>query len=358
MKFSMMTIPGGCRKLLLAGGLAALLSGVPAWPAVAYYAAQSPDRAVRIARKSRNLVERSGNDVKKSSQALFKEFAERTAALQELLDIRRQLEEAGLLDKDDPAGQARRAHINGKILTEVGKLKGSCDRNLGELLRALDRFDAAVAASLVSSQATRSINTNYELALNQYLKDERARFQEASEQAQKALEAYQEAESPKEKKRLLMRYNRIKRRLLQVEQRRRLYEARIKVAAMNQKFAELVREKIRAEGGDISSEFRDLLANLYNVFAKITPVAEVGGTGTPELMYNLGFPNVEELRKTLAVVSDATDKLGGVLDDMVNDVMAGLGEIKVVKTPGLSSESLSVEEEMEFLRQARVHWQE
>ena len=56
------------------------------------------------------------------------------------------------------------------------------------------------------------------------------------------------------------------------------------------------------------------------------------------------------------MVSDATTKLGGVLDDMVNDVMAGLGEIRVVNTSGINSESLSVEEEMEFLRQARVHW--
>jgi hypothetical protein len=38
--------------------------------------------------------------------------------------------------------------------------------------------------------------------------------------------------------------------------------------------------------------------------------------------------------------------------------MAGLGEIRVVNTSGINSESLSVEEEMEFLRQARVHWQE
>ena len=345
------------KSFFYVGGMMLILGmAVPHLVQGAYVGTQSPDRAVQIAKKSRTRVERSGDDVKQSSRALFKEFADRTAALQELLDTRQQLEESGLLDKNDPAGAARRAHINGKILMEVGKLKKSCDANLADLLRALDRFDAAVAASLVDSQATRSINTNYELALNRYMRDERVRFKQASEQAQKALEAYQEAENPKEKKRLLQRYNRIKRRLLQVEQRRRLYEARVKVAAMNQRFAELVREKIRAEGSDISSEFRDLLANLYNVFAKITPVAEVGGTGSPELMANLGFPNVEELRNTLAVVSDATTKLGGVLDDMVNDVMAGLGEIRVVNTSGINSESLSVEEEMEFLRQARVHW--
>jgi len=221
------------------------------------------------------------------------------------------------------------------------------------LLRSLDHFDASVAASLVDSQATRSINTNYELALSHYMKDEKSRFNEASKNAQLALEAYQDAEGDHEKKRTLQRYNRIKRRLLQVEQRRKL-----KVTGMNQKFANLVREKIRAEGSDISTQFRDLLANLYNVFAKITPVAEVGGTGTPELMANMGFPNVEELRNTLAVVGDATDKLGGVLDDMVDDVLSGLGEIRVVNTSGINSKVLSVDEEMNFLRQARLNWQD
>ena len=318
----------------------------------------SPDRAVQIAKKSRSRVERSGNEVKVSSQALFQEFSDRTVALQELLDTRKQLENAGMLDKDDPEGKARRAHINGKILMEVGQLKKACDANLETLLRSLDRFDASVAASLVDSQATRSINTNYELALSRYMKDEKSRFSEASKNAQIALEAYQDAETPRDKKRTLQRYNRIKRRLLQVEQRRKLYEARIKVAGMNQQFANLVREKIRAEGSDISTQFRDLLANLYNVFSKITPVAEVGGTGTPELMANMGFPNVEELRNTLAVVGDATDKLGGVLDDMVDDVLSGLGEIRVVNTNGINSEALSVDEEMDFLRQARLNWQD
>ncbi len=343
---------------LLWGGFAAvaLVMSFPNSGWTTFVTSQTPDRAVQIAKKSRSRVERSGNDVKMSSQLLFQEFADRTVALQELLDTRKQLESAGLLDKDDPEGVARRAHLNGKILMEVGQLKKACDQNLGDLLRALDRFDGSVAASLVDSQATRSINTNYELALSRYMKDEKSRFEEASGVAQKALEAYQDAGDDKEKKRMLQKYNRIKRRLMQVEQRRRLYEARVKVAAMNQQFSGLVREKIRAEGSDISNQFRDLLANLYNVFAKITPVAEVGGTGTPELMANMGFPNVEELRNTLAVVSDATNKLGGVLDEMVNDVLAGLGEIRVVNTTGISGEALSVDEEMDFLRQARLNW--
>lgn len=323
----------------------------------AYDSAASPDRAVQIARKSRARVERSGENVKMTSQALFQEFADRTVALQELLDTRQQLEESGLLKADDPAGQARRAHLNGKILLEVGKLKEACDLNLDTMLRSLDNFDAAVAASLVDSQATRSINANYELSLGRYLKAEKERFESAAQTAQQALEEYQEADSDKDKKRLLRRYNRLKRRLIQVEQRRRLYEARVKVAAMNQQFAGLVREKIRAEGSEISDQFRELLANLYNVFAKVTPVAEVGGTGTPELMASFGFPNIDELRQTLNLVNAATGKLGGVLDEMVDDVMAGLGEIRVINTAGIDQKVLSVDEEMAFLRQARLNWQ-
>ncbi|HDS16746.1 MAG TPA: hypothetical protein ENN66_09120 [Proteobacteria bacterium] len=339
----------------LAGAL--LLLSLPVVGQGSLTAGQTPDRAVQIAQKSRLRVERSGNEVKNSSQLLFQEFSESTVALQELLDTRNQLEASDLLNPHEPEGAARRAHLNGRILSEVGRLKDACDQNLEPLLLALDQFDQSVAASLVDSQATRSINTNYELALEYYLEDEKGRFAEASDEAQKALEEYQEAENEKDQKRLLQKYNRIKKRLLQVEQRRRLYEARVKVATMNQQYSGLVREKIRADGSDISNRFRDLLANLYNVFAKITPVAEVGGTGTPGLMANLGFPNVEELRNTLSLVNSATNKLGGVLDEMVNDVLAGLGEIRVVSSTGISGEVLSVEEELDFLRQARLSWQ-
>ncbi len=136
----------------------------------------SADRAVEIARNSRDRVERNGKTLKATSQAVFKEFADRTVALQKLIDTRKELADAGFLTKGDPAGDARRAHINAKILTEVGELKKVCDQNLDNLLYALDTFDMAVADSLVDSQATRSINSNYGLALDQYLKHEKARF--------------------------------------------------------------------------------------------------------------------------------------------------------------------------------------
>jgi hypothetical protein len=339
-----------------AGFFLLVLIQAPVSYALPYSETQSGDRAVEIAKQARDRVERNGGRLKASSNALFKEFAERTVALQKLIDTRERLDKSGFLAKGDPEGEARRAHINAKILTEVGELKKSTDRHLEGLLNSLQAFDDAVAGSLVDCQATRSINSNYELTLDQYLKQERGHFEQASRDAQDALNAYQDATDPRQKERLLKQYNRAKRRLIQIDQRRRLYEARIKVADMNQKISGLIREKIRAEGSDISSKFRQVMADLYNTFSKIVPIAEVGGTGTPEIFANLGFGNVEELRETLLIVDGAIGKLGVVLDDMVDDVLAGLGEIKVVKDSSLDSESLSIEEEMDFLSRQREAW--
>jgi len=315
------------------------------------------DRAVEIARQARDRVEISSKGVKASSDVLFKEFAERTAELQKLLDTRVNLENAGLLAKDDPMGDARRAHINGKILVEVGALKKVCDKNLDGLLRSLENFDKAVADSLVDSQATRSINSNYEVALDQYINQEKTRFEDAVEAAQEALDNYRDNTDASQHKRLLKQYERAKKRMLQIEQRRKIYNARIKVAAMNQEISGLIREKIRTDGNDVSSRFRAVMTDLYNCFAKIIPVAESGGTGSPEVLANLGFNNIEGFRNTLDIVDDATAKLSKVLDEMVNDVLTGLGEIKVIDEQGFSSEVMSVEEEMEFLRLQRQNWE-
>jgi len=345
------------RVVITAVGLFLLIIiEAPMTYALPYSETKSGDRAVEIAKQARDRVERNGGRLKASSNLLFKEFAERTVALQKLIDTRERLEKSGFLAKGDPEGEARRAHINAKILTEVGELKKSSDKHLDGLLSSLQAFDDAVAGSLVDCQATRSINSNYELTLDQYLKQERGHFEQASREAQEALNAYQDATDPRQKERLLKQYNRAKRRLIRIDQRRRLYEARIKVANMNQKISGLIREKIRAEGGDISSKFRQVMADLYNTFSKIVPIAEVGGTGTPEIFANLGFGNMEELRETLLIVDGAIGKLGVVLDDMVDDVLAGLGEIKVVKDSSLDSESLSIEEEMDFLSRQREAW--
>ncbi|RJQ48791.1 MAG: hypothetical protein C4530_24155 [Desulfobacteraceae bacterium] len=317
---------------------------------------ESADRAVEIAKQSRDRVERNGKALKATSHEVFKEFAERTVALQKLINTRQELEKAGFLTKGDPEGDARRAHINGKILLEVGELKKVCDKNLDSLLFALETFDTAVAESLVDSQATRSINSNYELTLDQYIKQEKARFERASTDAEEALKAYQEEQDERSKNRLKNSYARAKIRITQINERRKLYQARIKAATMNQKVTGLIREKIRTEGTDISSKFRQVLANLYIAFAKIIPIAEVGGTGSPEILSNLGFSNLAAVHETLTVVDGAVEKLGRVLDDMVNDVLTGLGEIKVVNENGAIGESISIDEELEYLRKQREAW--
>jgi len=322
----------------------------------ARFSSESADRAVEIARQSRDRVERNGKALKASSHEVFREFAERTVSLQKLIDTRTALEKAGFLNKGEPEGDARRAHINGKVLLEVGELKKVCDKNLNGLLHALESFDTAVAESLVDSQATRSINSNYELTLDQYLKQEKARFEQAATDAEGALKAYREEQDERAQNRLKNRYARAKMRLIQINERRKLYEARIQAAAMNQKVTGLIREKIRTEGTDISSKFRQVMANLYIAFAKIIPIAEVGGTGNPEIFSNLGFSNLAEVHETLDVVDGAVEKLGRVLDDMVTDVLSGLGEIKVVNENGAIGESISIEEELEYLRKQREAW--
>jgi len=341
---------------ILSAVVCVFLFSAPSSFAVTNAGTENADRAVEIAKRSRDRVERNSKNLKASSQVVFTEFAERTATLQKLMDTRNALEAAGFLTKGDPEGDARRAHINGRILTEVGELKKVCDKNLDNLLFSLESFDAAVAASLVDTQATRSINSNYELTLDQYLKREKNHYQEADQDAEAALMAYQDETDVRRKNRLKKKYARAKSRLLQIRQRRNLYEARMKSADMNQKITALIREKIRTEGSDISTRFRNVMANLYNTFSKITPIAEVGGTGSPQILANLGFSNVEQLQNTLKIVDGAVEKLGTVLDDMVNDVLTGLGEIRVVKGDDVIGETLSVEEEMEFLRKQRELW--
>jgi tetratricopeptide (TPR) repeat protein len=345
------------KRIMLTCTLCSLVPmlAAPVWASIPATTA-SADRAVQIARQSRDRVELSGKGLHEAADTMFQEFADRTVALQELLDTRKELEAAGFLNRTDPDGAARRANINGKILTEVGILKSVCDQNLPELLSALDSFDDAVAASLVDSQATRSINSNYELALDSYLKQERSYYSRASGDAESALEAFQSATDPRQKELAQRRYKRAKQRLVQIGQRRQLYEARLKAAEMNQQVSGMIRDKIRSEGHNVPTRFREVMTGLYTAFARITPIAEVGGTGAPEIWSQIGFSNLEEMHSTLQVVDDAVGKLDGVLNDMVDDVMTGLNEIKPVGNTTGSGRTFSVEEEMEFLRKQRQSW--
>lgn len=325
-------------------------SGAAATPA------DSADRAVAIAKKSREKVERSGKLLQTSSRETFRAFAESTAELQKLIDTRDQLEQAGLLSKDDPQGRARRAHINARILTEVGSLKSVTDKHLDKLLAALDSFDRAVAESVIDTQATRSINSNYEVALDRYLNQEQTAFKQVAKNAEEALDAYQSADHPEDKRRLKKKYSRIKKRLLKINQRRKLYESRIAAARMNQQLTGLIRDKIRRDGGDIPDKFRNVMTDLYTVYAKIVPVAEAGGTGSPDFLTNMGFANISQLNETLGIVEDATAKLNRVLDGMVDNVLEGLGAIQVVDEAGMTGDVFSVEDEMDFIYSQKEKW--
>ncbi|NOY69157.1 MAG: hypothetical protein GXP53_06645 [Deltaproteobacteria bacterium] len=316
----------------------------------------SADRAVVIAKQARAKVEQSGKLLQSTSKEMFTEFARATGELQKLIDTRNQLEQAGLLSKDDPDGLARRANLNARILLEVGTLKKVCDKNIDNLLLSLDSFDRSVADSLVDTQATRSLNSNYELALNRYITQEKKAFVIAAASAQKALESYRSAADPMEKNRLKKKYMRLKKRLQLTEQRRRIYESRIKVAEMNQKMTGVIRDKIRRDGGDVPERFRKVMTELYTLFSKIVPVAEAGVTGMPDAMADMGFDNMTKLNETLEIVEDSTAKLNSVLDDMVGDVLAGLGDIQVVDDGSLTGKALSVEDEMEYLNRQRMSW--
>ncbi len=314
------------------------------------------DRAVEIAKRSRDRIETSGSLLKHSSRKMFSEFAARTGELQKLLDTRQRLEKAGMLSKDDPLGKSRRANINARIILEVGKLKGVCDENLDSLLMSLDTFDRAIADSIVDTQATRSINSNYELILKNYKQKEQERFVEAAAIAEEFLEQIQSAQDPVTKKRLITKYSRVKKRLNQIRQRRVLYESRLKVADMNQKLSGMIRQKIRQEGSEVPSKFRNVMSSLYTSFSKVIPVAEAGGTGFSDSLGNFGFANIAELSNTLDIVEASTQKLSKVLDPMVEDVIGGLDDIQIIDDATVKSGSISFEKEMEFIGKERAAW--
>lgn len=314
------------------------------------------DRAVEIAKQSRDRIENSSKLLKNSSGKMFLEFAERTGELQRYLDTRQRLEKAGMLSKDDPLGKSRRANINAKIILEVGKLKGVCDDNLDSLLMSLDVFDRAIADSIVDTQATRSINSNYELILKNYKQKEQERFIKAASTAEELLEQIQSTQDTTTRNRLIGKYNRVKKRLKQIKQRRILYESRLKVASMNQKISGMIRQKIRQQGSDVPSKFRNVMSGLYTSFAKVVPVAETGGTGFADSLENFGFANIAELSNTLDIVEASTQKLDKVLDQMVDEVIGGLDDIQIIDDKNVKSGSISFEKEMEFIGKERAAW--
>jgi len=125
---------------------------------------------------------------------------------------------------------------------------------------------------------------------------------------------------------------------------------------MNQQITGLIRDKIRQDGAEIPEKFRSVMSGLYTLFAKIVPVAEAGGTGSPDYLANMGFSNLTELNNTLGVVESSIAKLDGVLDNMVNDVLNGFDGIQIVDETGMTGAALSVEDEMDFIYSQRDQW--
>lgn len=314
------------------------------------------DRAVEIAKNSRDRIETSGSVLKQSSQKMFSEFAVRTGELQKFLDTRDRLEKAGMLSKDDPLGKSRRANINARIILEVGKLKDVCDQNIDPLLLSLESFDRAIAESIVDTQATRSISDNHELSIKNYKRAELERFNQAAETAVELLDQIRSTQDSVIKKRLLDKYNRVKERIGQIKQRRVLYESRLKIAAMNQMLSDKIREKIREHGDEIPKKFINVISNLNNAFYKIVPIAETGGTGFADSLASFGFSNLKKLSETLDIVAASTEKLDGVLNDMVNDVLEGLDGIKSVDDDHVTTGAISYEKEMEFIGKEKAAW--
>lgn len=328
---------------------------------VTAYEVYAADRAVEIAKRSRDRIETSGSMLKKSSQAMFSEFAKKTAELQRLLDTRQRLEAAGLLSRDNPKGRARRANINARIILEVGYLKEVCDQHIDPLLISLAFFDRAISESIIATQATRSINDNHELNIKNYKKSQAHRFNQTADYAEELLNRIMGAKDPRVKKRLLKRYRRVKTRLNRIKQRRKLYESRLRIAVTNQVLSEKIRKKIREHGEKIPKKFIAVVSNLNNAFYKVVPIAETGGTGFADSLNGFGFSNLQKLSETLDIVSDSTKKLDGVLNEMVNDVLQGLDGIKHVD--GVdggtnNTEVLSYEQEMEFIGKERTAWSE
>ena len=311
---------------------------------------QSSDKAIRIIKQSHDRMERSSQNLMASTKPLFQEFAERSVELSKLIDARKQLDEAGLLVKGDPDGDARRIHIDARILTETGELKKFCDSHLAGILNSIANYDRAVVNSVVDSQATRSLIGNRELAMEQYIAKRSRAYAEAIQEASATLEALQNETDPQKKKRLQKKYNNSKKRLNRHEKKKRLYESRLKMTENTEKLSKLMRDNIRNSGSEISSTLRDQLLELYQAFENAVAIVEIG----PEMMssgsYNLA--SMGELQQMARITGPSITKLSNMLGQMTDDMISQLStgfENAAIK----SGESFSIEEEMNFLRTAR-----
>jgi len=309
------------------------------------------DRAVQIAKKARDDVEYSGKNLKYASDKVFKAFAEKTSELQKLMDTQKHLEQAGLLDSNDKLGIARKRNINAKIMECIGELKQICDENLDELLSALDRFDRTIVNSISDSQATRSINTNYELSLDKYLKKAKNRFEIAMKNARNYLRQCDNGKN----KRACENYKRAKIRIQRINERRKLYETRMMVVTNNQKLSNAIRKQIKNKGFVISSKLRGLISKLYITFSKVSPMTVSMGNNPEASFGSIKIGSLDEFSHTLEIVDNSLSKLNNYMNKMVNDVVGGLSNISEV-SGDYSPQQFSTEEELQYLQNMRKQW--
>jgi len=312
------------------------------------------DRAVQIARKAKNNVEYRGKHLKAISDKVFREFALKTSELQKLLDTRKHLDQAGLLDSNDHMGKLRKRNLNAKIIANIGELKEICDNNIDALLSALDTFDRTVVQSIVDSQATRSINTNYELNLKEYIKRSSVRFDNAMQEAEKLL---YDCNNGKDK-RSCEKYNRSKLRLQRINETKKLYQTRMIVTTNNQKVSEAIRDQIKSKGFRISSKLRQLLTKLYITYSKVSPITVSDFGDSSSKFDSINFNELDAFSNQLEVVDSSITKLNGVMDSMVNEVIGGLGNISEVNGKFVNAAQISTEEELIFLQKLKKEWKQ
>lgn len=303
------------------------------------------DRAMEITMQVKDEVGRSGKQLIADTKSFFKNFASQTKELQNIIDTKKALENAGLMDNETV-----KANINSRFLFAVGELKEYCDKHLSPMLESLENFEKTIARAVVNTQDVKAINSNYELILEQYRRKENKKYNRVETEAKREIE-----ECNRGNIHSCSRYQRLKDHLNRIGQNVKMLEARARIAEINQELSGAIRETIKEKGPSIAGKFRQTIDKLYGVFQKIAHVVAIGGT---DILRNLlsesfGLP-FGEMEETLEVMLASVEKLDKEIDSIVDGILKSLG---CIESPTVGDElkgsQLNVEQEMESLRKLR-----
>ena len=295
------------------------------------------DRAINIVNRSKQKIEQSGEIVKKTTDEFGKSFAEKVGEIQYLIDVKKDLERKGELD------HLTRRVIDGYILLKIGELKESTDKHLPSLLSALDHFDRTVSGVVIDILDTGYINANYKLDYKQLLEREKRHFNKAYNEAEELLQKCDDGDQN-----ACERYRRVRMKLERMRQRKTLYDMRIRVAILNQKITERIRDTIKEEGGGIGAKFRNSLSKLYLAYSKVTPLVHFW-----EQAGALSIPTLTKLSENLEILDLSIGKLVDVVDGIVEGVLKDLGKIGPVP-PAPGGKSINTQEELKRLNELKV----